>query len=63
MSGLQDVIIKRRGGTNALTNVRAAIKALSSLKKQPSAFKKVAVSEAVVSAPVASEKKKTTHKS
>lgn len=36
VSGLQDVIIKRRGGTNALTNIRAALKAFASLKKPDS---------------------------
>ena len=40
VSGLKDVIVKRFGGTNALTNVRAAIKALGSLKKAESPFLK-----------------------
>jgi small subunit ribosomal protein S5 len=48
VSGLQDVIIKRRGGTNALTNVRAALKAFAALKKTGSEFLKSPVVEAPV---------------
>lgn len=40
VSGLKDVIVKRYGGNNPLTNVRAAIKALSLLKKADSPFLK-----------------------
>lgn len=40
VSGLKDVIVKRYGGTNALTNVRATLLALSSLKKGESPFMK-----------------------
>lgn len=40
VSGLKDVIIKRYGGNNPMTNVRAAIKAFSLLKKADSPFLK-----------------------
>jgi len=40
VSGLKDVIVKRYGGNNPLTNVRAAFKALSLLKKADSPFLK-----------------------
>lgn len=40
VSGLKDVIIKRFGGNNPVTNVRAAIKALALLKKADSPFLK-----------------------
>lgn len=40
VSGLKDVIIKRFGGNNPVTNVRAAVKALSLLKKADSPFLK-----------------------
>jgi small subunit ribosomal protein S5 len=40
VSGLKDVIIKRFGGNNPVTNVRAAIKALGLLKNTSSPFLK-----------------------
>ena len=48
VSGLKDVLAKRFGGRNQLTNVRAAIKALSSLKAPgtTASFMKVAAVEA-----------------
>lgn len=60
VSGLKDVLAKRFGGRNQMTNVRAAIKALSSLKPlgATTSFIKaapVAAVEAVVAAPAVVE--------
>ena len=46
VSGLKDVLAKRYGGRNQLTNVRATIKALTMLKSSPMAFGKKAVAAA-----------------
>ncbi len=45
VSGLKDVIVKRYGGNNPLTNVRAALKALSLIKKTDSPFLKSKVAK------------------
>jgi small subunit ribosomal protein S5 len=45
VSGLKDVIVKRFGGNNPLTNVRAAVKALSLIKKADSPFLKSKVAK------------------
>lgn len=59
VSGLKDVLAKRFGGRNQLTNVRAAIKALSSLKAPgtTASFMKAAAVEAPAAeaAPVAEQ--------
>lgn len=65
VSGLKDVLAKRFGGRNQMTNVRAAIKALASLKTPGTtvSFMKAAPAavevstEAPVEAPVKEEKK------
>ncbi len=38
VSGLKDIIVKRHGGTNPLTNVRATLRALSGLKTEGKIF-------------------------
>lgn len=53
VSGLKDVIVKRFGGTNALTNVRAALRALSHLKKAESPFLAKSGKDAASEAPSA----------
>ena len=57
VSGLKDVIAKRFGGTNQLTNVRAAIKALAGLKAgtQFASKTKEEAAPTEVVAPVAAE--------
>lgn len=50
VSGLKDVIAKRQGGGNPLTNVRAAIKALSKVKSANNPFIKKAAPEATAPA-------------
>lgn len=66
VSGLKDVIAKRFGGTNPLTNVQAALRALNALKKTTTTpFMKAVATEtpATAEAPVAKKapaKKATT---
>jgi hypothetical protein len=56
VSGLKDVLAKRFGGRNQLTNVQAAIRALSSLKPGASVvFDKKAQAAAAAAAKAAAE--------
>lgn len=61
VSGLKDVLAKRFGGRNQMTNVRAAVKALASLKPlgATASFMKAAPAAATeaVAAPAATEEK------
>jgi small subunit ribosomal protein S5 len=67
VSGLKDIIIKRYGGTNPLTNIRAIFRAFAALKPSSAGFAgrkaPVVTEEITQSAPVAKPKtlaKKTT---
>ena len=57
VSGLKDVLAKRFGGRNQMTNVRAAIKALAALKPlgATTSFVKAAPAVEAVAAPAATE--------